>query len=151
MVECRDNHTPILCPRSPIGRDACLRSKMLGVRFPPWVPNYGLVKAGNYAPASVKEGCQQVGDILWVKDPPGKPNMKYDNKQIANELEAAANGDRYCGNALYVARDIPGLSMEEIALLNRYLDGSATDPALSYPFRDRMDLLDLAIKIRFIE
>ena len=52
--------------------------------------------------------------------------MKYDHKQIADELEATANGTSYFGNALYVARDFPWTTHNDRALLTRYLHGTAS-------------------------
>lgn len=55
--------------------------------------------------------------------------MAYDKAQIAKELTATALGKAYYGNALYVARDIAGLTDDDRRVLQRYLDGSqvATD------------------------
>lgn len=55
--------------------------------------------------------------------------MTYDTKRIAKELTATALGNAYYGNALYVARDIPGVTDDDRLVLQRYLEGSqvATD------------------------
>lgn len=45
---------------------------------------------------------------------------KYTAQQIARELEYTASGQGYYGNALRVAKDIPGVTPEERALLDRY-------------------------------
>lgn len=50
--------------------------------------------------------------------------MKYDNKKIADELEATANGSSYFGNALCVARDFPWTTHNDKAMLTRYMFGS---------------------------
>lgn len=50
--------------------------------------------------------------------------MGYGPKEIARELTATALGEAYFGNALYVARDTPGLTEEEKRVLSRYLDGT---------------------------
>jgi hypothetical protein len=50
--------------------------------------------------------------------------MRYDNKKIADELEATANGSSYFGNALYVARDFPWTTHNDKAMLTRYMFGS---------------------------
>lgn len=54
---------------------------------------------------------------------------KYSLKQIAKELTATALGDAYYGNALRVAKDLPGLTDADRALLDRYATGtqSGTD------------------------
>lgn len=49
---------------------------------------------------------------------------KYDAKRVAKELIATALGEAYHGNALYVAKDIPGLAEEERWVILRYLDGT---------------------------
>ena len=49
--------------------------------------------------------------------------MKYDNKQIAWELEQIALGNSYYGNALRVAKDIPGMTADDRSLLDRYATG----------------------------
>jgi hypothetical protein len=48
----------------------------------------------------------------------------YDNKAIAKQLEATANGDAYHGNSLYVARDFPWTTNNDRDLLTRYMYGS---------------------------
>lgn len=48
---------------------------------------------------------------------------KYDPKQIAKELTATALGDAYYGNALRVAKGLPGLTDADRALLDRYATG----------------------------
>jgi hypothetical protein len=44
----------LLCPRSPTGRGAWFRSRMLGVRIPPRVPILRVPKAGSFGSESVK-------------------------------------------------------------------------------------------------
>lgn len=67
---------------------------------------------------------------------------KYDNVQIAKELEATANGESYYGNALYVALDLPWATANDKAMLHRYLHGSELKT-------DRHRLQDFAILTRF--
>ena len=71
---------------------------------------------------------------------------RYDNKAIAKQLEATANGDNYHGNSLYVARDFPWTTNNDRDLLTRYMYGSEllTDKAkliefalLSYNMDDK--------------
>lgn len=67
--------------------------------------------------------------------PPG-----YNLGQIAWELERTAMGDGYYGNALRVAKDIPGLTPAERSLLDHFLTGMQSGT-------ERLALQDLAIKI----
>jgi hypothetical protein len=67
---------------------------------------------------------------------------KYDNIQIANELEAIALGHTYFGNALYVAMDFPWTTKNDRDMLARYLYGSELKT-------DRPRLQDFAILTRF--
>jgi hypothetical protein len=55
--------------------------------------------------------------------------MSYNAFQIAKELNATALGESYHGNALYVARDIPCVTHNDVQCLNRWLNGtnSASD------------------------
>ncbi len=48
-------------------------------------------------------------------------------KQIAFEIESTAKGYAYYGNALYVAKGIPGLSKDDTALLDTWLRGARYD------------------------
>jgi hypothetical protein len=66
--------------------------------------------------------------------------MPYDNKQIAKELQATAQGDSYYGNALYVALDFPFLSKKDKDCLHRYMQGAELR-------KDRFQLQDIAISI----
>lgn len=52
--------------------------------------------------------------------------MKYDEIKIANELNATALGEAYHGNALYVARDIPCVTKNDVQCLNKWLNGTNT-------------------------
>lgn len=67
--------------------------------------------------------------------------MAYDNKQIANELQATAQGNTYYGNALYVALDFPFLTRNDRDCIHRYLHGSELSS-------DRFRLQDIAILIK---
>lgn len=64
----------------------------------------------------------------------------YNAAQIARELEATATGAWYYGNALRVAKDIPGLTADDRALLDRYASGRNTGT-------DHVALQDLALRI----
>lgn len=52
--------------------------------------------------------------------------MSYDAIAIANELNSTALGESYRGNALYVARDIPCVTHNDVQCLNRWLNGTNT-------------------------
>lgn len=52
--------------------------------------------------------------------------MKYDAIKIANELNATALGEAYYGNALYVARDLPCVTKNDVQCLNKWLNGENT-------------------------
>ncbi len=68
--------------------------------------------------------------------------MTYNKKKIAQELFDTAQGISYYGNALYVARDIPGITDIEKDFLEKCLiKGVIT-------FEDRIELQNLSIKIR---
>jgi len=64
----------------------------------------------------------------------------YNTKQIAWELQSTAMGESYYGNALRVAKDIPGVTVDDRALLDRYAIGSQGG-------MDYVALQDLAIRI----
>lgn len=66
---------------------------------------------------------------------------KYNLKQIAWELERTAMGDSYYGNALLVAKDLPGISPEDRALLGRWADGRQKGVP------DRTALCELAMRL----
>ena len=51
----------------------------------------------------------------------------YNLKQIAFEIESTALGYAYFGNALYVAKDIPGLTKDDVLLLDMWLGGRRPD------------------------
>ena len=65
----------------------------------------------------------------------------YDLKQIADELQKTAQGLAYYGNALRVAKDIPGITAGERSVLDAYANGR-------YSFEDRIRLQHIALKIK---
>lgn len=67
--------------------------------------------------------------------------MPYDKYQIARELDATAQGHAYFGNALRVAKDIPGLTDDDRAVLDRYATGQQIGT-------DHIRLQDVATKVR---
>lgn len=66
--------------------------------------------------------------------------MTYNTKQIARELRATADGEAYFGNALRVAKDIPGVTEDERSVLDRWSIGANTSS-------DRFRLQEIAIKL----
>lgn len=64
----------------------------------------------------------------------------YNEKQIAWELERTALGDGFYGNALRVAKDLPGVTADDRALLDRFATGMSRSA-------DHVALQDLAIRI----
>lgn len=66
--------------------------------------------------------------------------MTYTALKIAQELQATAQGDAYFGNALYVARDLPCVTKNDIQCLNRWLNGTQTSV-------DRFRLQDMVVYI----
>ena len=70
--------------------------------------------------------------------------MKYDHIQIASELFDTAQTNAYFGNSLRVAKDIPGINPDEVAVLERYLTGRNIKG-------DRFRLQDISIKVRSLK
>lgn len=70
----------------------------------------------------------------------GEPAEQYNHKRIGWELERTAMGDGYYGNALRVAKDIPGLTDQDRAVLDRYATGSQHDT-------DHIALQDIAMRV----
>lgn len=64
----------------------------------------------------------------------------YNLARIAWEVERTAVGDAFYGNALRVAKDIPGLTPDDRALLDRFATGSNGG-------MDHVQLQTLAMKI----
>lgn len=69
------------------------------------------------------------------------PQGAYGAKRIAWELDATAQGQAYYGNALRVAKELPGVTAEDRSLLDRYATGANTGT-------DHVALQDLANRIR---
>lgn len=74
---------------------------------------------------------------------PQQAKPAYNAMQIAWELEGTAMGFGYYGNALRVAKDIPGLTAEDRSLLDRFATG------LNHK-TDHIGLQDLAMRVRNI-
>lgn len=68
------------------------------------------------------------------------PSPRYNEAKIAWELERTAMGDGFYGNALRVAKDLPGIAAKDRALLDRYATGNQRGT-------DHVALQDLAMKI----
>jgi hypothetical protein len=66
----------------------------------------------------------------------------YNARRIGWELERTAMGDSYYGNALRVAMDIPCVTDEDRAVLQRYATGAQRVP-------DQWRLQDIAEKVYF--
>lgn len=73
---------------------------------------------------------------------------KYDQKQIAAELTATALGNAHFGNALRVAKDIPGTTAQDRSLLDRWATGknSAEDGRDLQHFANKLLLTPKPIK-----
>lgn len=70
-----------------------------------------------------------------------KDTAYYGAQRIAWELERTAMGDAHFGNALRVAKDIPGMTDQDRALLDRFATGTASGT-------DHVGLQDLAMRVR---
>lgn len=76
-----------------------------------------------------------------LEQPAQEPTVsKYNEKQIAYELERTAMGDGYYGSALYVAMDMPQSTKADKEMLHRYMHGLHTKT-------DHVKLQDLAMRI----
>lgn len=64
----------------------------------------------------------------------------YNRRYIAEELAATAAGVRYCGKSNRVAKELPEVTREDIALLDRFTTGA-------WEAKDRWALQDLANRI----
>ena len=65
---------------------------------------------------------------------------RHTRRRIAWELSSTASGATYCGHVFRVAKELPEVTSEEQALLDRWLTGANTP-------QDRFTLQDLACKI----
>jgi len=68
----------------------------------------------------------------------------YTKARIAWELQQTALGHTFYGNALRVAKDIPGLTDDDRALLDRYATGANGKT-------DHVSLQHLAVRINSME
>ena len=86
---------------------------------------------------------QAMAELAAIKaqEPESSP---YGFRRIGWELERTAMGDGFYGNALRVAKDIPGITPEERSLLDRYATGNNKG-------MDHMRLQDLAMRIHWME
>ena len=83
-----------------------------------------------------QEGRKSIRTLLKGRDPAGQ----YNHKRIGWELERTAMGDGYYGNALRVAKDIPGLTDQDRAVLDRYATGAQQGT-------DHIALQDIAMRV----
>lgn len=65
----------------------------------------------------------------------------YNLLKIADELDETALGKKYNGNALYVARDLPCVTNNDVDVLNRFLWSNTIET-------DHCKLQQIAIYIR---
>ena len=83
-----------------------------------------------------QEGRKSIRTLLKRREPSGQ----YNHKRIGWELERTALGDGYYGNALRVAKDIPGLTDQDRAVLDRYATGAQQGT-------DHIALQDIAMRV----
>ena len=83
-----------------------------------------------------QEGRKSIRTLLKGRDPAGQ----YNHKRIGWELERTALGDGYYGNALRVAKDLPGLTDQDRAVLDRYATGAQQGT-------DHIALQDIAMRV----
>ena len=83
-----------------------------------------------------QEGRKSIRTLLKEREPAGQ----YNHKRIGWELERTALGDGYYGNALRVAKDIPGLTDQDRAVLDRYATGAQQGT-------DHIALQDIAMRV----
>lgn len=83
-----------------------------------------------------QEGRKSIRTLLKEREPAGQ----YNHKRIGWELERTAMGDGYYGNALRVAKDIPGLTDQDRAVLDRYATGAQHGT-------DHIALQDIAMRV----
>lgn len=80
--------------------------------------------AAKAAAKAMRHAARQQGS----RQAAGPGAQRYDTAAIARELEATAAGAGHYGNALRVAKDLPGVDSEERALLDRWATGRQRDP-----------------------
>lgn len=71
-------------------------------------------------------------------------NQPYNATLVADELEATALGHAYYGNALSVAKSMPGITYDERAVLDRFATGTTVT-------MDHVRLQDVANKVRSLD
>ena len=71
----------------------------------------------------------------------------YNLKQIANEIQATAEGRAFYGNALFVAMDLPFLTAEDKNIIDLYQTGQNRKYGMDSTAL-RMRLQDIVVKIR---
>jgi hypothetical protein len=92
---------------------------------------------------SIRERDEIIRDLLAELRALGAApeDKQYNERRIAWELERTAMGDGYYGNALRVAKDIPCVTPEDRAVLDRYATGTQTGI-------DHLALQDIALRTR---
>ena len=98
---------------------------------PDHIPDAGKMVAEPCEMGAMCLNCQPRGPNGECPDAP-QPEREpveatpYNLKRIAWELERTALGDGFYGNALRVAKDMPGITMEDRSVLDRYATGTQT-------------------------
>lgn len=74
-------------------------------------------------------------------------DRRYSPARIAWELERTAMGDGHYGNALRVAKDLPGVTAEDRSMLDRYATGKqgGTDHVALQELAMRIDAGDIEV------
>lgn len=67
--------------------------------------------------------------------------MIFSIQHMADQLQQTAMGEAYFGNALQVAKEIPGLTQDELELIDRFATGQQKDT-------DHIALQQLANKLK---
>ena len=82
----------------------------------------------------------EVPDALCAEVKTAAPNATYDIARIAWELNQTALGNAHYGNALRVAKEMPGVTSEDRSLLDRFATGNHSGT-------DHVGLQDLASRL----
>ena len=83
------------------------------------------VPMNDYAFERLEQTIATLRDALAEPQEPVEATQ-YNLRRIAWELERTALGDGFYGNALRVAKDIPGIRLEDRSMLDRYATGTQT-------------------------
>lgn len=100
----------------------------------------GLTKARMLDGGSASAAAAAPYSVPAYAAPQVPPAAAYNEKQIAWELERTALGDGFYGNALRVAKDLPGVTADDRALLDKFATGNARST-------DHVRLQELALRL----